>query len=88
MKALAIIGNVLFPGIGSFFINKVGEGIGQLVLYILGLIFTFTVFGAIFGIPMMIGAWIWGVVIAANANPEPQTINVIHTNGPRDDENA
>jgi TM2 domain-containing membrane protein YozV len=85
MKAGAIILNFFFPGVGSLIIGSVGQGIAQLVLYLLGIIFTFTLIGAILGIPMMLGAWIWGLVTAATYNevpPVPQQIHIIHNNAP------
>lgn len=65
MKAAGIILNFFFPGVGSLVIGQTGIGIAQLVLYLLGLVFTFTLIGAILGVPMMLVAWIWGLVSAA-----------------------
>ncbi|KCZ90025.1 hypothetical protein [Hyphomonas johnsonii] len=78
MKALAIILNILMPGVGSFVIGKVGQGIGQILIWAIGLTLCFTVVGAIIGIPMMLGAWIWGIVIASNS--QPQTVQVTVNN--------
>ena len=65
MKVAGIIVNVFFPGIGSMIIGKAGAGIMQLLMYIIGLVLVFTLIGAIIGYPLMIAAWIWGVVTAA-----------------------
>ncbi len=37
MKAVAIIVNIFFPGIGTFFVGKIGQAIAQLILYFIGL---------------------------------------------------
>lgn len=84
MKAVAIIVNFFIPGVGSFFVGKVGQGIVQLILYIVGMALTVTFILSIVGIPMAIGAWIWGLVTAATANPEPIQVTVIHKNAPPD----
>lgn len=75
MRAFAVIANILLPGVGSFFVGKVGAGIAQLFIWGSGLLFTFGTsgIGAIIGVPMMIGAWIWAIVSAAS---EPQTVQV------------
>lgn len=83
MKVAAILLNFFIPGVGSLVIGSVGQGVTQLILYFLGLIFTFTLIGAILGIPMMLGAWIWGLVTAATYNeipPVPQQIHIIQNN--------
>ncbi len=77
MKAAAIILNIMFTGVGSFVINKWGQGIGQLVLFWGGLLLSLTVIGAIVGLPMMMGAWIWGIVTAASASPDPIQVTVM-----------
>jgi TM2 domain-containing membrane protein YozV len=82
MTAVGIIVNFFFPGIGSMIVGKVGQGITQLVLYVIGLFFIFTGVGAIIGIPLCIGIWIWGLVTAATANPQPVQVQVIHTHQP------
>ena len=76
MKTLAIIFNIFIPGVGSFFIGRAGQGIGQILIWGLGFMLTvFTLgFGGIIGIPMMMGAFVWGLVTAIGA--QPATINV------------
>jgi TM2 domain-containing membrane protein YozV len=76
MKALAIICNVFWPGIGSFFVGKVGQGIAQIVLYVIGLFFILTAIGAIIGIPLCIGVWIWGIVTAVNGEAQPISVTI------------
>lgn len=78
VKTAAIILNFFLPGVGSLVIGKVGQGITQLILYCLGVLFTFTLIGAFVGIPMMLAAWIWGMVTAASSDPAPVQVTVIH----------
>lgn len=78
MKTAAIVLNFFLPGVGSLVIGKVGQGITQLILYWLGVLFTFTLIGAFLGIPLMLAAWIWGVMTAASSDPAPVQVTVIH----------
>lgn len=82
MKGGAIILNFFFPGVGSLIIGQVGQGITQLILYGMGVLFTFTLIGAIIGLPMMLAAWIWGLVTAASYNEKPTEIHIIHSGYP------
>lgn len=82
MKAVAIILNFFIPGVGSLVIGKTGAGVIQLIVYFVGLFLTLTLIGAIVGAPMMIGAWIWGLVTAATHVDQPVEVHVIHTNAP------
>lgn len=84
MKTLSIILNVFFPGVGSLVIGKVGQGITQIILYTLGVIFCFTLVGAIIGIPLMIGVWIWGLVTVTSAPAVPVEVVVVHRNEPKE----
>lgn len=81
VKTLAIILNILFPGVGSFVIGAIGQGIGQITIFGIGFIFTLVTFGfgGVIGIPMMLGAWIWGLITAIGAQSQPIQVNVIHT---------
>jgi TM2 domain-containing membrane protein YozV len=82
MRTAAIIVNIFFPGVGSLLIGKVGQGIAQIILYILGFVFTFTLVGAIIGIPLCIGVWIWGIVTAVQSPAVPMQVVVVHKNEP------
>jgi len=82
MKAAAILLNFFFPGVGSLVIGKSSEGAIQLVLYIMGLILTLTLIGAIIGVPMMLAAWIWGLVTAASYQETTQVVHVVHSGYP------
>lgn len=76
MKGIAIIANILAPGVGSFIIGKVGQGLGQIIIWGLSLLITVGTlgFGIVIGAPMMIGAWIWAIITAAGG-PD-QTVNL------------
>jgi len=76
MKALAVIVNLFLPGIGTLFVKKWGQAIGQIVLGIIAIVLIATGIGSFIGIPLGIGAWIWAIVTAASANPEPVTVVV------------
>ncbi len=62
MNVIAVIANLVFPGVGTLIVGKTGSGVAQLLLFVIGSALTFTLIGAIIGIPMWIGAWIWGLV--------------------------
>lgn len=82
MKAVAIILNFFIPGVGSLVIGKTGAGVIQLIVYFVGLFLTLTLIGALIGAPMMLGAWIWGLVTAATHVDQPVEVHVVHTNAP------
>ena len=79
MKVLAIIVNLFLPGIGTLFVKKWGQAIAQITLGIIAGILIVTGVGSIIGIPLGIGVWIWSIVTAATANPEPVTVVVKNT---------
>ena len=55
--------NVLFlPGLGSLIGGKTNAGIFQLLMFLLGLPLCLSIIGLPIGIPMFVGAWIWGLV--------------------------
>jgi TM2 domain-containing membrane protein YozV len=58
--AVSLIVSFFIPGVGSMINGDVGTGVAILLLYIVG---WFTVFFLI-GVPLAIGAWIWGMVDA------------------------
>ena len=78
MKIVAILINFFIPGLGSFFVGKVAQGIVQLILYVFSIALIATGILAIFGIPLMIGVWIWGLVTAATAPSQPVQVVVVH----------
>jgi TM2 domain-containing membrane protein YozV len=58
--AVSLIVSFFIPGVGSMMNGDVGTGIAILVLYIVGIPLAFF----LIGIPLMIVAWIWGLVDA------------------------
>ena len=78
MKALAIVCNILVPGVGSFVAGYPGQGLGQILIWGLGFLLTVVTlgFGMVIGIPMMLGAWIWGIVTVAGGPAPAVTVNV------------
>jgi len=78
MKALAIIVNIFIPGIGTLIVGKTGQGVAQFILFVLAVVLNFTLVGAIIGVPLAIGIWIWAIVSAASANPQPVRVEIVH----------
>jgi TM2 domain-containing membrane protein YozV len=72
MKALAIIINIFFPGIGTLIVGKIGEGVAQLILFIVGVILSATVILSFIGIPLILAMWVWSIVSAATSRPKSQ----------------
>jgi TM2 domain-containing membrane protein YozV len=69
MKALAIIMNVFIPGVGTLVVGKIGEGITQLLLWLLGVILVVTVLLSFIGVPLCIAMLVWSIVSAATSKP-------------------
>lgn len=78
MKTAGIILNFFLPGVGTIVIGKAGQGVTQLCLYGLGILCTATLIGAIIGIPLLLAAWIWGMVTVVSSDPQPMQVTVIH----------
>ena len=61
-KTLAIVALILniliLPGLGTLIAGKTKTGIWQLVLAIIGIVLSLI----LIGIPILIAAWIWGLV--------------------------
>ena len=74
MRALAVIVNLFFPGIGTIIAGKILVGVIQFLLYGLAVTLTATGFLAILGIPLGIVVWIWGIFSAATAEDRPLVI--------------
>lgn len=70
MKVVGIIVNVFFPGVGTLIVGKIGQGITQIILFIIGVVLNFTVVLAIFGIPLCLSMWVWSIVSAATSRPK------------------
>lgn len=68
MKAVAIIVNIFFPGVGTLIIGKIGTGVTQIILTLIAAVMIGTAFLSIVGIPLAIGVWIWAMVSVAGSN--------------------
>lgn len=68
MKTVAIIINIFFPGVGTLIIGKIGIGITQIILTIIGGAMAATGILSIVGIPLAIGVWIWALISVAGSN--------------------
>lgn len=51
--------------------------LSQILLFLLAIVLIFTVIGAIIGLPLALGIWIWGIVSVATANPQPIQVQVV-----------
>ncbi len=69
MKALAIIVNMFLPGIGTLIVGKIGEGIIQFILWIIGVALIVTVLFSFIGIPLCAAMFVWSIVSAATSKP-------------------
>jgi len=78
MKGLGLILNILLPGVGSMVIGKVGQGLGQITIWGLGVLITLGTlgFGLVIGVPLMLGAWIWAIVTAAGGPQQNITVQL------------
>jgi TM2 domain-containing membrane protein YozV len=76
MRAVAIIINLFFPGVGTIIAGKVFVGVVQFLLSAAAVTLTATGFGAVIGIPLGVVVWIWAIVSAATAPDKPLVIVV------------
>jgi TM2 domain-containing membrane protein YozV len=69
MKVLALLVNIVLPGVGTLLVGKIVQGIIQIV--IIGLCIVIMIitagFGAIITGPIALITWIWGIVSVATA---------------------
>lgn len=63
--AALLLNILIWPGLGTLVAGD-KKGWAQGFLTLGGLILTITIIGMIIGIPMMVAAWIWGVVSGVN----------------------
>lgn len=68
MKVIAVLINIFVPGFGTLFVGKILSAIIQMLLYVIGLIFTFTWIGGIIGIPLCLIVWIWSIASVVTAD--------------------
>jgi len=66
---MGLVLNLIFPGVGSIVAGKTGEGIAQLVLFIIGLPLCFV----LIGIPLCVAVWGWALATGLRAMNESQT---------------
>lgn len=66
--AALLINVMVLPGLGSIIAGKTSTGVKQLVLFVVGIPLTLL----LVGIPMMLGAWIWGIVTGVQIVNESQ----------------
>lgn len=64
MKPLAIILNILFPGLGTLILGKILTAFFQWAIWAFGMFLSFSIIGAIFGFPFVAIGWIWALVTA------------------------
>ena len=55
---LSLIVSFFLPGVGTMINGEVGKGVGILVGYLVGVLFSFF----LIGVPFAIGFWVWGMV--------------------------
>ena len=72
MKVLGIIINIFIPGIGTLIVGKIGEGLAQFFIWLVGVVLTFTVILSFVGIPLCFAMWVWSIVSAATSRPKSQ----------------
>jgi TM2 domain-containing membrane protein YozV len=76
MRALGIIVNLFFPGIGTIIVGKPVSGVVQFILYAIAVGLVATGIGAIIGIPLGICVWIWAILSAVTAEDKPLVVIV------------
>ena len=52
MKAIGVIVNIFFPGVGSMIVGRIGTGIAQLILYVIGALLSFTAILSFIGVKL------------------------------------
>jgi TM2 domain-containing membrane protein YozV len=76
MRALGVIVNLFFPGIGTIVVGKIVAGVIQFLLYAAAVALVATGIGALVGVPLAVVVWIWAVVSAATAEDKPLIVVV------------
>lgn len=79
LKVAGFIFNIFIPpfGIGSFFVNRPGQAVAQILIWIFAAAISFTGVGLVVGIPVALGVWIWGIVTVATV-PTAPPISIVH----------
>lgn len=78
-KALGVIVNIFFPGIGTMMVGKIGVGIVQLLLTLIACALILSWLFAFFGSLLAFINWIWAIISAASS-PQTPRIVVVQTN--------
>lgn len=73
-KIIAFVLNLFVPGLGTFFVGRIGTAIIQLLLLLIGV--ATIAFGGI-GLLIILGDWIWGLVTVVQAGRKPTTVYVV-----------
>jgi len=55
---VGLVLNLMFPGVGTMVIGRIGRGILQLILYIIGLITSIFIVGVF----IIMAVWVWAVI--------------------------
>lgn len=81
-KLIAFLLNFFVPGLGTFFVGRIGTAIVQLILLVVGLVSL--AFGGI-GFVILIADWVWGMVTVLQAWRKPDVVYVVSepSSGPR-----
>ncbi len=64
---LALVLNLLLPGVGTILLGQVSIGVLQLVLQVVAWVLDFTVILTPFGIVLGFSVWVWALVISIRA---------------------
>lgn len=62
--AVSLIVSFFIPGVGSMINGDTGVGITILLLWLLSIVFDFTVLGLVVGVPLGLAMFIWGLIDA------------------------
>lgn len=64
-KIIALVVNCILPGAGTIMAGNKKTGTIQIVLAIIALLLIITLIGALLGIPLALGVWIWSIITVA-----------------------
>lgn len=73
-KLVAFVLNLFVPGLGTFFVGRIGTAIIQLLLLVIG-VFAIA-FGGI-GFLIILADWVWALVTVVQAWRKPTTVYVV-----------
>lgn len=58
LAVTALVLNIFFPGLGTLIAGKINIGIWQLLIFLVGALFSLQ----LIGLPLILAAWIWALV--------------------------